>query len=94
MRIEDIVIRAIISGEASIRAGCKVQQPHRGNCFGVWCEPTLYRTGWGLGMGLVISRLKIWWTLQIDHNLIPGISQAFAFGQEVGGAWDGLQQKH
>ena len=34
MRIEDVVIKAIIAGESYISVGCEVFQANRGNCFG------------------------------------------------------------
>ena len=34
MRVEDLVIKALIAGEFHISAACDVFQAHKGNCFG------------------------------------------------------------
>ena len=34
MRIEDVVIKTIISAELQVATACKMFMPHRGNCFG------------------------------------------------------------
>jgi hypothetical protein len=36
MRIEDVVIKTIISVELSIATACKMFMPYRGNCFGTF----------------------------------------------------------
>lgn len=34
MKIEDVIIKTIISVELPIATACKMFMPHRGNCFG------------------------------------------------------------
>lgn len=34
MKVEDVVIKAIIAGESHISSACEVFQTHKGNCFG------------------------------------------------------------
>ena len=34
MKVEDVVIKALIAGGSHISAACDVFQTHRGNCFG------------------------------------------------------------
>lgn len=36
MRIENAVIRTILSVESAVASACKMFQPHRGNCFGLY----------------------------------------------------------
>ncbi len=33
-RVEDVIIKAILSVEETISAACRMYQPYRGNCFG------------------------------------------------------------
>lgn len=41
MKVEDVVIKALIAGESHISAACEVFQTHRGNCFGE-CTACIY----------------------------------------------------
>ena len=34
MRVEDVIIKTMLSAELSIATACKMFMPHRGNCFG------------------------------------------------------------
>ena len=36
MRIEDVIIKTMLSAELSIATACKMFMPHRGNCFGLY----------------------------------------------------------
>ena len=39
MKIEDVIIKTIISVELPIATACKMFMPHRGNCFGKLIMP-------------------------------------------------------
>ena len=34
MRVEDVIIKTVISAELAIATACKMFMPYRGNCFG------------------------------------------------------------
>ena len=34
MKVEDVIIKALIAGESHISSACDVFQTHKGNCFG------------------------------------------------------------
>ena len=36
MKVEDVIIKALIAGESQISSACSIFQTHRGNCFGTW----------------------------------------------------------
>ena len=37
MKVEDVIIKALIAGESHISSACDVFQTHRRNCFGELC---------------------------------------------------------
>ncbi len=38
MRVEDVVIKTLISAEMAIATACKMFMPYKGNCFGKWSK--------------------------------------------------------